>query len=152
MASIRSAHFFAATSSASPSSALSAGVSVLTASLSAGALLAAMLSDAAPQPASRAAARASAVSTAAGFFRLLCFMCFASFLLWQIHLLKNRYRKQNPGAAALQTKLPQKNEGLSVCRTATQKDPRIFHELFRYNQFLVIWSNAPVPTAGRFPG
>ena len=26
-----------------------------------------------------------------------------------------------------------------MCRTATQKDPRIFHELFRYNQFLVIW-------------
>mgnify|MGYP000838068390 CR=1 FL=1 len=35
---------------------------------------------------------------------------------------------------------------------ATQKDPVLSAGSLRYNQFLVIWSNAPVPTAGRFPG
>ena len=65
---------------------------------------------------------------------------------------EKQVQETKPRRSSFADKTATKNEGLSVCRTATQKDPRIFHELFRYNQFLVIWSNAPVPTAGRFPG
>ena len=44
-------------------------------------------------------------------------------------------------------------ETYKMYRTATQKDPGVSSEHFRYNQFLVIWSvTLPYQHTGRFPG